>query len=328
VANEASVLEDIARTYRTFAAAEARGRSPLYEELAIGVSRDATVLSFLARLPPSKRQPNLLLAAVRSVHGVVSDRETFHELVESHGDAIAALMLARRTQTNEPARCATLLPLLAALPQPLALIELGAAAGLCLLPDRYGYDYGNGLVIEPGPSSPPAPIFGCRASSTVPLPAETVQVAWRKGLDLEPVDLSDPDEAAWLEALVWPGEGRRLENLRAAIDVARHEPPRVERGDALEDALDLVAEAPTGATLVVFHSALLPYLAPASRARFCRQARRSFTCWISNEGAALQPRAAARISGPKREDAFLVARNEMPYAWADPHGAWIDWLGP
>ena len=50
-------------------------------------------------------------------------------------------MLERRTQTNEPARCALMLPLLAALPQPLALLEVGASAGLCLLPDRYGYDY-------------------------------------------------------------------------------------------------------------------------------------------------------------------------------------------
>jgi uncharacterized protein DUF2332 len=56
-------------------------------------------------------------------------------------DEILAVLLARRTQTNEPARCATLLPLLATLPQPLALLEVGASAGLCLLADRYAYDF-------------------------------------------------------------------------------------------------------------------------------------------------------------------------------------------
>ena len=50
-------------------------------------------------------------------------------------------MLTRRTQTNEPARCATLLPALAQLPEPLALIEVGASAGLTLLFDRYSYEY-------------------------------------------------------------------------------------------------------------------------------------------------------------------------------------------
>jgi hypothetical protein len=57
--------------------------------------------------------------------------------------------MKRRTQTNEPARCATLLPLLALLPQPLALLEIGASAGLCLLPDLYSYKYTDSTFIAP-----------------------------------------------------------------------------------------------------------------------------------------------------------------------------------
>ena len=44
-------------------------------------------------------------------------------------------MRARRTQTNEPARCAVLLPALAQLPEPLALVDVGASAGLTMLFD-------------------------------------------------------------------------------------------------------------------------------------------------------------------------------------------------
>lgn len=74
--------------------------------------------------------------------------EEFLRLVKRHADEIAATMAVRTTQTNEPARCATLLPVLAHLPQALALLEVGASAGLCLLPDYYAYDYG-GHSVEP-----------------------------------------------------------------------------------------------------------------------------------------------------------------------------------
>ena len=60
-------------------------------------------------------------------------------------------MLSRATQTNEAGRCATLLPSLAAISaaedKPLALIEVGASAGLALFPDRYGYEYDDGTTV-------------------------------------------------------------------------------------------------------------------------------------------------------------------------------------
>src|SRR6185312_7670698 len=127
-----------------FADEEARGRSPLYEELARGVAGDHEVIAFLLTLPKEKRQPNLLLAALRRVSGTPADWPDFRRKLAGNRDAIRSVMLARSTQTNEPARCATLLPVLARLPQPLALIEVGASAGLCLLPDFYAYDYGGG----------------------------------------------------------------------------------------------------------------------------------------------------------------------------------------
>jgi Uncharacterized protein conserved in bacteria (DUF2332) len=129
--------------YRRFAAREARGRSALYEQLAGGVVDDPELLAFLAGLPQEKRQPNLLLAAVRYLAGVQPGYDAFRAVVLDRRDEVAATMLVRHTQTNEPARCATLLPALASLRQPLALLEVGASAGLCLLPDRYSYDYGT-----------------------------------------------------------------------------------------------------------------------------------------------------------------------------------------
>src|SRR6476659_1828719 len=154
-----AVSEQIAARYRRFAEVEAHGRSPLYEAFALGVAGDTFALDFLAALPDEKRQPNLLFAALRHVCGTPRDWSTFRTMLRDNAPAVRETMLARRTQTNEAGRCATLLPVLARLPQPLALIEVGASAGLCLLPDRYGYDYGR---VRLAPGSADAPVFPCR----------------------------------------------------------------------------------------------------------------------------------------------------------------------
>ena len=126
-----------AENFRAFAR-EARDRSPAYERLATEAAGDPGLLAFLAGLPRAQRQPNLLFAAACYLLGGPADTGSLRTLVASRDSELRAVMLARRTQTNEAARCATLLPLLALLPQPLALIEVGASAGLTLLPDRYG----------------------------------------------------------------------------------------------------------------------------------------------------------------------------------------------
>jgi hypothetical protein len=104
-----------AENYRAFAA-EARGRSPHYEALALAAADDPLLLGFLGALPVAKRQPNLLLAAARYLLGPPTHITALRKLVRDRGDELAAAMRARRTQTNEPARCATLLPALALLP--------------------------------------------------------------------------------------------------------------------------------------------------------------------------------------------------------------------
>ena len=128
----------IAANYRAFGR-ETRGRSAQYEALAVAVAGDQEVLAFLRSLPAAKQQPNLLFAAARYLLGQPAGIGSLRALVARRGAELAAVMRARRTQTNEPARCAVLLPALAALPGPLALIEVGASAGLTLLADRYSY---------------------------------------------------------------------------------------------------------------------------------------------------------------------------------------------
>ena len=318
---------EIRARYERFADIDTAGRSPLYADVARAVARDDAVIGFLAAMPPLKRQPNLLFGAVRYLYGTPPGAGEFMELIHAHPDEIRAVMAARSTQTNEPARCATLLPLLARLPQPLALLEVGASGGLCLLPDRYGYDYGRRRIAPP---TPEAPVFTCRADGAVPLPERTVEVVWRAGLDLRPLDLGSADEVAWLEALVWPGEEYRIPLLRAAIEVARRDPPRVVTGDLLTDLPALAAEAPRDATLVVFHTAVLMYVhGAADRERFAAEVAGLDATWIANESPHLipgVPEAVARERG--HTDEFLMCVDGRPTAWADGHGTWIEWRSP
>ena len=313
------MTEAIARRFARFAETEADGRSPLYAALARGVAGDRDILAFLAALPVAKQQPNLLLAALRFVCGTPADWPDFRARFQARPAEIRAEILRRRTQTNEPARCAVLLPVLHRLPGPLALIEVGASAGLCLLPDRYGYAY-EGLR-----PFGPEPRFPCRASGA---PAGCPEIVWRAGLDLNPLDVEDRDAMAWLEALVWPDQPERLTRLRAAIEVARVDPPRVDQGDLLSGLPALVAQGPRGARRVVFHTAVLGYVVdPAARAAFRDTVRAAGAVWISNEAPCVFPDIAARVAAPRPRGAFLLAVDGEPVAWTDPHGAWMEWIG-
>jgi len=114
----------VARTYREFGRLEARGRSAAYEALAESVAGDTALVSFIASLPPAKRQPNLLFAAASYLLGAPPAIGPLRELASQSRAELTQVIMAR---------CAVLLPALAQLPQPLALIEAGARAGLNLL---------------------------------------------------------------------------------------------------------------------------------------------------------------------------------------------------
>ena len=328
MSNEITELKNIADRYVAFATDEARGVSEIYEMLAQSVASSNYVLGFLATLPAERRQPNLFLAAIRHLCGVPNSGEQLVDIVCRKHELIRELMLSRTTQTNEPARCAVLLPLLVRLPQPLALLEVGASAGLCLLPDRYGYDYGTAKIVPPANKGFSLPMFECHASGAVPVPTALPTIAWRAGIDLNPIDVNSAAETAWLETLIWPGLERRAERFRAAIAVAQAEPPRVVKGNLLTDLGTLIAEAPEYATLVIFHTAVLGY--EASRARrehFAQEMCRSKAVWISNEIPSVFPEIAKAAPPKPRQGLFLLAINGTAVAWTGPHGESISWFG-
>jgi len=313
-------VDAVVRAYRAFARREARGRSAAYEALAESVASDVALTGFIASLPPVKRQPQLVFAAARYLLGAPPGIGQLRDLARQSPAELTRVIVARGTQTNEPARCAVLLPALAQLPQPLALIEAGASAGLTSLFDRYSYDYGGHHLAG---SDPRAPTLTCRPIGPVPLPARMPRIVWRAGLDLSPLDVTSDDDARWLSCLVWPGEGDRAQRLTAAIATARRHPPVVHRGDLRTGLPALAAQAPAGTTVVIYHSSVLYQVAPHDREEFAATVRRLGVRWLSSEAPGIVP----GTSMPADDDQMCVlARDGQPIARADSHGAWLNWL--
>src|SRR5205807_1420199 len=74
-------------------------------------------------------------------------------------------------------------------------------------------------------------VFLCAVNSRVPLPSAPPRVVWRAGLDLDPIDLGRDQDVAWLEDLIWPSQEVRRARFRAAVELARRDPPYLVKGD-------------------------------------------------------------------------------------------------
>ncbi|GAA2525450.1 DUF2332 domain-containing protein [Pilimelia columellifera] len=310
--------------YLRFAVEAQADGSPTYSRLAHSVADDPATLGRLLELPSRRRQPNLLFGAARLLGAPLDDGPQFLAWVAARWTSARAVMAERATQTNEPGRCATLLPVLTSLPQPLALIEVGASAGLCLYPDRYRYRYDDIHVV--GPADSPVEL-ACATNRAAPPPTTVPTVVWRAGLDLNPLDVASDDHLRWLDALIWPEHEHRRERLRAAAAIARREPPHLVRGDLLTDLAALADLAPADATLVVFHSAVLSYVADDQRAAFVDTVRALPGHWLSQEAPNVLPEvsAAAGVDDPLWRQ-MLLALDGAPLALVGGHGQRLDWL--
>ncbi|MFL4476586.1 DUF2332 domain-containing protein [Paeniglutamicibacter sp. MACA_103] len=309
------------------------GHSELYTQWAEGVAGSVALLELVSGLPAPKRQPNLVFAAAR-FHGCPDEPFSVLEAyLATHWAEIRAIVMTHATQTNEAGRCATLLPALAMVAaqeqRPLALIEVGPSAGLCLLPDLYSYSYDGGPVLGTG-----SPLLRCATTGDPPLPSTLPGIAWRAGVDLNPLDGTEPDTVAWLRALVWPGQEDRRAQLDAALATLAAlksgalpgvaGPPLLLAGDLNECVADLVDAAPRHAVPVVMHSAVLAYLDEARRTAFAETIASLGCRWISNEAFFMD------VSNHTREvsdvNRFTLSLDRVPLARTGQHGAQLDWL--
>lgn len=85
-------------------------------------------------------------------------------------------------------------------------------------------------------------------------------------------------------------------------------PPRIIRGDLVDDLAALAAQAPSQATLVVFHSAVLVYVSPPRRRDFAAAVSDlDAPLWLSDEAAGILPDLINQPTPPPGTDPFVLA---------------------
>lgn len=293
----------------------------LYAEWATGIAGDPELVAFIAGLPRAHRQPQLVFAVSRLLGAPeVAFVEWRHWLV-AHWPLVAREATERMTQTNEPARCAAIVPALGLLAGPLALLEVGASAGLCLFPDHYSYLYDD-VRLDPR-AGPSALEFAVATNGRVPVPAAPADIVWRGGIDLHPLDLGDELDWLWLDVSVPPEAAERRERLALAASVV--DPVLIERGDAVAAFPGAVRkarlEAGAGVDLVVMTMGTLVYLPRPEREAFARTVAESGAHWLSFESAGMVP-----LDREVEPGTFVVGLDGRALGTAAPHGEWVDWF--
>ena len=233
-------------------------------------------------------------------------------------------------QTNEAGRSAGLMTGLLHLAdrfgRPFELLEIGSSAGLNLLIDRYGFELdgvragpaGAAVLIRPEWRGPPPP-------------SADVAIRSVRGVDIAPVDLTDPAAAERLQAYVWVDAAERRERLARTIAMVREHGVALDRGDAADWVEARLAEPQAdGVTRVLMHSVVWQYL-PEEGQRRIREAMRAGgeratperpLGWVMMEPNRDLHRHELRVRGwPGDRSTELVA-------FSHAHGAWVEGLTP
>ncbi|OLE86351.1 MAG: hypothetical protein AUF79_15350 [Crenarchaeota archaeon 13_1_20CM_2_51_8] len=340
--------EALSRQFKSFGEKVYHGSSPLYEQISRRVSEDPELLSLVLRARKSELSPNLFFGAIHylllrglrhqlssfypSLSGSTIKEDDpypfFRSFCLENRKEIEDLISTRRVQTNEVQRCTCLMPAYAVAyrraGKPLSIVDLGASAGLHLLWDHFGYDYGEGKKFG-DPSSPVQLACLLHGNVSPPFPSRLPLVAYRVGIDLNPIDVNDPKMMLWLKALVWPEHLKRAETLNSAIELAKQIPPAVIRGDVLAVLPEVLSKVPVETAVCISHSHLVY--------QFPKELRERFFSMINECGAHRDIFQISYEWWPGKDKSELElsifengAKQEQLLAYCNPHGEWLQWV--
>ncbi|MCK0141743.1 DUF2332 domain-containing protein [Aliiroseovarius sp. F20344] len=264
------------------------------------------------------------LVAIYPPHPYPSDaqiEEALQVALTDHTDTLDR-WLDMPPQTNEVRRAAVMIAaghwLAESYALPMRVLELGASAGLNLMWDRFALQAGS---VQLGPEDAPVVLSpdwrGDFPSGSVPT------VLSRRGVDLMPMDVEDPDDLLRMSSYLWADQPERLERSRAAASIFDAHVDPGDAADWLEAQLEAVE--PDHLTLI-YHTIAWQYF-PAETQSRCLAAMKS----ASQNGpvAHLSMEADERKGEGAAITLFLLPEDrKLTLGRVDFHGRWVDWAAP
>lgn len=234
--------------------------------------------------------------------------------------------IASAPQTNEIRRSAVLIAAAAVLAGvcdlPFRLSELGASGGLNLWWDHYALDAAGTRI---GPQTAPVVFTPDWTGPPPPRtePATLPRVVERRGVDLNPLDLSDTRDFLRLAAYLWADQPERLTMTRAGAALG---PAIVDRGDAIDWLERRLDNAPEGQLHLIQNTVAWQYFPQTAQARGAalieaagaRATARAPVAWVQMENDGHGPGAAIGLR-------IWPGDIRMNLGRADFHGRWVDW---
>ncbi|MDY1006181.1 DUF2332 family protein [Curtobacterium sp. CFBP9011] len=333
---------DTRQRYRTYADRIA-SVSPAYAAWARSVDDDLVAL--LDEVPATQRQPELLFAVARRLGADPTDAGSLRALGREARPALVAALTTATVQANDPRRLAPVVPVLAVLAastdRPLGLLDVGAAAGLCSIPDRVTLDHRQ----LDRPDGAPGPLV--RVHTAVPGPAvhlvadvtgtppgraaRSIRIGARVALDPNPIDPEAPGALERLVEAVPPEATDRTALMAEALRATLVEPPVRIRGRVPED-LDRALDAlPDDCEPVVMTTGTLVYVPGAGRQQLVDRLRARGVHWVALERTGILAGVAATLPpdvDPADPDAFAtLSLDGRALAVSDAFGTRVRWFG-
>jgi hypothetical protein len=337
---EQEILSRVAVEFLQHRERDYTGSSELYGMLSGFVVEDPDLLD-IASFGPTPR-PNLFFGAVHyllkrskaetltkyypSLHQPVNTGDDlfpiFRSFCLSHKEELIQIVSSRTVQTNEVSRCAYLYPAFAVASAivrhvPLALIDVGSSVGLHLLCDRYGYDYGSGIIL--GDKNSPVVIESeLRGSSHAIFGDMALRIGSR--IELHPISPYSSDDISWLNAPIWPEHEARRKLFYSAIDLLKQEKSSftIFEGDAAEVLPTVLSKVPSDEVPCVYQTHVWRQLSDPAKTKMV-DILESFG----------RDRAIIFVSALNQLRLYLYAPSgdrHWTLANYEQHGRWIDWL--